>query len=648
MTNFQLLSIGNDPIFRLGLRIACQDYPDLQIFGEVSTLVEALLLLEGRSIANGGASPADLVIFDFDTPLVRSGEVGEVGEVDEISAIAFCRQLASSYPQLPLLLLGGPLTAESRAILEEAGVHGYCPKGRDIALTMAVIRLVASGASYWPEDVAVSWEIPLNLGGVQSRENSATDVEQIVDDPTVTTPIHQKILADICLSGLREIDATLAVVKAELQGTKATGNDDFGSILDGLLLSGHHRELLAARWVVSQLLPTQRRREREEIPGAQGKQRGGGRGNNLLINSELVVKNTDFLVNDSTKAGDWQGSLFDSVAAKLQFDVVNLSGVPLEIDVLRSTKKLELINCILGQLKQVLEELRFSQVQPTQLAEKMPAILRNLWADTIIDFFGRYYTLQVRENASLNEVETDLKVSNSLAETSEFLGKINGVEVVPVLLSDREDVGEEIIDKIPLAVDFFAHLLFENPLIVDNNSCLAGSPEAMQRAEYLLENLVIQVASGVVQPLLNNFGNVEEVKQKFYDGKLISTREIERFRNNLSWKYRWESYFVEPKAIFESRFWLFVLRDSGIQRVCIYAPRNMELARLSGWRLALTLVLEARDAIAPRLRAVVSLFGVGVVYVLTEVVGRGIGLVGRGVIQGIGNSLQDSKFGKNG
>jgi DNA-binding NarL/FixJ family response regulator len=645
MTNFQLLSIGNDPIFRLGLRIACQDYPDLQIFAEVSTPAEALVLLEGRSSANGGASPADLVIFDFDTPRVRSGEVSEVGEM---SAIAFCRQLASLYPELSLLLLGGPLTAESRAILQEAGVNGYCPKGRDIALTMAVIRLVASGASYWPEDVAVSWEIPLNLGGVQSTENSSTDVEKTVDYQTVTTPLYQKMLADICLSGLREIDATLAVVKAELQETKTTGNDDFGSILDGLLLSGHHRELLAARWVVSQLLPTPRRREREEIPGVQGKQRGGGRGNNLLINSELVVKNTDFLVEDSTKGGDWQGSLFDSVAAKLQFDVVNLSGVPLEIDVLRSTKKLELINCILGQLEEVLEELRFSQVQPTQLTEKMPAILRNLWADTIIDFFGRYYTLQVRENESLNEVETDLKVSNSLAETSESLGKINGIEVVPVLLSNREEVGAEIIDKIPLTVDFFAHLLFENPLIVDNNSCLAGSPEAMQRAEYLLENFVIQVASGVVQPLLNNFGNVEEVKQKFYDGKLISTREIERFRNNLSWKYRWESYFVEPKAIFESRFWLFVLRDSGIQRVCIYAPRNMELARLSGWQLALTLVLEARDAIAPRLRAVVSLFGVGVVYVLTEVVGRGIGLVGRGVIQGIGNSLQDSKFGKNG
>lgn len=645
MTNFQLLSIGNDPIFRLGLRIACQDYPDLQIFAEVSTPTEALLVLEERSISSGGGKPADLVIFDFDTPLVRSSEVGEVGEM---SAIALGHQLASLYPALPLLLLGAPLRTQSRARLQEAGINGYCPKGRDIALTMAVIRLVASGESYWQEDVAVNSEIPVNLGGVQSIENSLTDVEKTVDAPTLATPRHQKMLADICLSGLRQIDATLAVVKAELQETKATGKDDFGSILDSMLLSGHRRELLAARWVVSQLLPAERRNNREESQGIEPKQRGGEKEKSLLINSELVVKNTDFLVEDATRGDDWQGSLFESLAAKLQFDVVNLSGVPLEIDVLRSTKKLELINCILGQLQEVLQELRFSQVQPAQLPQKMPAILRNLWQDTVIDFFGRYYTLEVRENASLDEVKTDLKVSNNLAESTEFFRTINGVEVVPVLLSDREEVGKQIIDKIPLTVDFFAHLLFENPLIVDNNSCVAGSPEAMQRAEYLLENLVIQVANGVVQPLLNNFGNVEEVKQRFYDGKLISTREIERLRNNLSWKYSWESYFVEPKAIFESRFWLFVLRDSGIQRVCIYAPRNAELAQLSGWQLGLTLLLEARDAVAPRLRAVVALFGVGVVYVLTEVIGRGIGLVGRGVIQGIGNSLQDSKFGKNG
>ncbi len=657
MTNFQLLSISNDPIFRLGLRIACQDYPDLQVFAEVSTVTEALEVLEVRS-ASGEGKPADLVVFDFDTHNVRSGEM---------SGPAFCQQLKSLYPNLPVLLLGGLLGSEWRSTLQETNLNGYCPKGRDIALTIAAIRLVASGQTYWPENTAVISEIEFDSGVVQAVEKSAAGVDKNSDFPRVSTPIHQKLLADICLSGLRQIDANLAVVKAELQETIATGKEDFASVLDGFLLSGHRRELLAARWIVSQLLPEEGRRKKEEgrrtkeegrmpFDSGQGPRRTLSevegfrvkKGKSRLINSELVVKNTAALVESSVIPSDWQGSLFDSVAAKFQFDLVNLTGVPLEIDILRSTKKLELISSILRKLEELLEELRLGQVQPTQLAEKMPAILRDLWEVTIIDFFGRYYTLQVSENPVLDRFQTDLTLSKSRAESSASIFPRNGIEVVPMLLEDANLVAAEILNKIPMTVDFFAHLLFENPLIVDNISYLAGSPQAMQRAEYLLENLVIKVAIGVVQPLLNNFADVEEIKQSFYDSKLISTREIEQFRNNLSWKYRWESYFVEPKAIFESRFWLFVLRDSGIQRVFIYAPRNLELAELSGWQLALTLVLEARDAIAPRVRAVILLLGAGVVYILTQVIGRGIGLVGRGIIQGIGNSLQDTKFGKNG
>lgn len=627
MANFKLLSIGNDPIFRLGLRIACQDYPDLQIFAEVSTVTEALEVLKVRS-ANGEGKPADLVVFDFDGHNVRSGEM---------SGLAFCQQLKTLYPNLPVILLGGPLTPEWRSTLEETNINGYCPKGRDISLTMAAIDLVASGQTYWPENTAVISENEQDLAAVQTKENSPADIDHNLDFPIVSTPIHQKLLANICLSGLRQIDANLAIIKVELQDTIATGKKDFSSILDGVLLSGHRRELLAARWIVSQLLP-------QETPPPHPKGGKEGRSKIGLINSELVVKNTE----SSVIASDWQGSLFDSLRAKLQLDLVNLTGVPLEIDILRSTKKLELMSSILRKLEELLEELRLGQVQPTQLPEKIPTILRDLWEQTIIDFFGRYYTLQISRDQILDRIQADLKPSKSPAETSAFKFARNSIEVVPVLLEDTDSVRAEILDKIPMVVDLFTHFLFETPLIVDNISCLAGSPQAMQRAESLLHNLVIQVASGVVQPLLNNFANVEEIKQGFYDGKLISTREIERFRNNLSWKYRWESYFVEPKAIFESRFWLFVLTDYGIHRIFIYAPRNLELAQLSGWQLALTLLLEVRDAISPRMRAVILLLGAGIVYILTEVIGRGIGLVGRGIIQGIGNSLQDTKFRKNG
>ncbi len=649
MSNFQLLTIDGDPIFRLGLRVACEQYPDLQVVAEVSRGTEALRVLEARSLESVAAKkPADLVILAVEALNLRSGQT---------EALAFCRELKSLYPNLPLLLLGGPLTPELLAEVQATGANGYCPKGRDISLTIEAIRLVASGRTYWATDTEANSEIEINAAGVQTVENSAAIADKNAGNSTVDTPVHKKMLAYFCLSGLREIDATLAVVQADLQEIRAAEPTDLPSILDGVVLSGRRRELLAARWIVSQLLfegkgeKAEGRRQRGEgikqrIEGRR--QEEEIRGENLLNNSQLQLANSQVSAEDLAVATNWQNSLFDSVAAKLQFELVNLTGLPLEIDILRSPKKRELMSSILRKLKDLLEELRFSQVQQTQLSQKMPAILRNLWEATIIDFFGRYYTLQTGENLVFDGSQASLKLGESQGESAAYLLAGSGVEVVPMLLADADVVAAEILDKIPMTVDFFAHLLFEIPLTVDNISCVSGSPEAMQRAEALLENLAIQVASGVVQPLLNNLANIEEIKQIFYDGKLISTREIERFRNDLSWRYSWDRYFVEPKAIFESRLWLFVLGDSGIKKISIYAPRNLELAQLSGWQLALTLLLETRDAIAPRVRAVISLLGAGVVYVLTQVIGRGIGLIGRGIIQGIGNSLQDSKFGKNG
>jgi DNA-binding NarL/FixJ family response regulator len=634
MPKLQLLSIGDDPIFRLGLGIACDRYPDLQVAAEAAPGTEALQLLEARSTASATAKPGDLVIFDWDTQNLPSGEMG----------LGLCQQLKSLYPNLPLLLLGGPPTAALLAAAQQAGANGYCPKGRDISLTIEAIRLVASGQNYWPADATASSQIASEVATAARLENSTEVTGETAGNSTVLPPKIQNLLVDFGRSGLQQIDATLAAVKADLQATRATAADDLPSILDGIVLNGRRRELLAARWIVSQLLSFENEEGRRQKAEGRGK-KAEEREQRLLTNLELPqVANSIVLPASSALGANWQASLFDATTAKLQFDLVNLTGVPLEIDILRSTKKRESIEVILRKLQESIEELQFAQVQPAQLREKMPAILRDLWEASTVDFFGKYYTLPASGDRLVSNSETNLK----LLESSAFIVAENGVEVVPVLLGDADAVAAEILDRIPMTADLFAHLLFQTPLIADNTSHAAGSPQAMLRAAALLENLAIQVASGVVQPLLNNFADVEEIKQKFYDSKLISTREIEKFRNNLSWKYRWNSYFVEPKAMFESQYWLFVLSDRGIQRISIYAPRNQELSELAGWQLAFTLVLETRDAIAPRVRAVVSLLGSGVVYLLTQVVGRGIGLIGRGVIQGIGNSLQDTKLGKNG
>ena len=107
------------------------------------------------------------------------------------------------------------------------------------------------------------------------------------------------------------------------------------------------------------------------------------------------------------------------------------------------------------------------------------------------------------------------------------------------------------------------------------------------------------------------------------------------------------NYVSEAQAIFESRYELLVFTPRGIAKISIYAPRNQELAQLSGIPLLVTLALEFRDAIAPRLKSLLSFAGSGIVFVLTQVIGRGLGLIGRGILQGIGSVSLSERKNKN-
>ncbi|NJN85232.1 MAG: DUF3685 domain-containing protein [Leptolyngbyaceae cyanobacterium SL_7_1] len=309
--------------------------------------------------------------------------------------------------------------------------------------------------------------------------------------------------------------------------------------------------------------------------------------------------------------------IFDSVLTKLHTGVLNLTEQPLELDILKEDKRRELLYLTLRKFEAELSELRYAAVAVDQLLEKRSSVLLDLWQAVLIDFFGRYYTV------GINGFE---------------------VEVVTTLLQDAAVVQAQRLDKIPFVPELLAHLLFQTPLVVNGRPCAPGNPDALNRAEILLENLLIQIANGVMQPLLNHFADVEAIKQTYYDRRLLSTREIERFRNDLSWWFRLDRLVKEPKAMFESEYRLFTLQGRGIKPLSIYAPRTQELEQLTGIRRTVTIALEARDAVSPRLRSALSVVGSSVVYVLTEVLGRGIGLIGRGILKGIGGGWQDGKF----
>lgn len=509
-----------------------------------------------------------------------------------LSVIDFCQQVKMIAPNLPILLLTAPQDPHLPGLLA-MGVEGCCVRGSSIVDLVGSIRQVASGQTIWAPEILQQLS--------RSHDPNVTDTGSLGDAAanSLRHRLRWRSLHFVESTSLQQIDTALAQLNTDLANPQI-------SPLAQLILTGRRRELNAARWLVKRVLATaQPQIEPTVQPPNQNRQ-------SVLQSGELTTTNTGTITPKALQAG-----IFDRITAKLQFNLENLTPTPLEIDLLRLDQKRELYYLILRQFEGLLDELRFSQVTVERLPAEQSLIWQDLWASVTTDFFGRYYHIS----------DPDLQQ-----------------EIVPTLLQDRQIVQTEILAKIPQTIELLNYLLFQMPLTIDNVIYPADTQTAADRAGDLLENLIIHLANAVIQPLLNYFGNSDQIKSRFFDRRLLSARDLERFRNDLSWRYRIDRYFSEPQAIFESKYHLFIFTNYGIKRITIYAPRTQELERLTGLPLTVTLALETRDAIVPRLQSAATIIGSVVVYLLTEVIGRGIGLIGRGVIKGIGNIWQERNY----
>ncbi|QIR39635.1 DUF3685 domain-containing protein [Tolypothrix sp. PCC 7910] len=587
----RLLLIDQDPIFRLGLRVALAEIPNLQIVSEAETDTAALQVL--AELTQQDPNYVNLVVLELGNH--RFPQLQQQG-------LQFCRQLKALYPNLPLLLLSSVTEPELLLAAKAAGVNGYCPKGTAVSELVTAMQAVAQGGSFW-----------FTVGVTQ---NSALQTQNTILTQNSPLPFA-RLRNNWRLSGIDYIDATLKSVTAQLQVPGLP-------VMDQAILAGRRRELLAARWLLNRLLATSQERQPEQQQVIPDSMQLPPPLNSL--SSAIAPSNTSNLIQiqdslPSLSPRTLQSNLFASCITKLQLPLDNVTDIPLEIDILRADKKRELLYLILQKLAKQLDELRVAEIKINQLYDLKKSLIYDLWQSTVADFFGRFSRLQIGDR---------------------------NLEIVNILLQNPQPIQTAILQKIPLVLELFTYLLLQRDLQIDNTSYPADSQEAYSQALIILENFLIQVANAVVQPLLNYFADVEVIKQDFYDRRLISTREIERFRNNLSWKYRLNNYINEPTAIFESRYELFVFAPRGIAKTSIYAPRNQELTQLSGMPLVVTLLLEFRDAIAPRLKSLLAIFGSGIVFILTQVIGRGLGLIGRGILQGIGNvSLTEKNLRRN-
>lgn len=153
--------------------------------------------------------------------------------------------------------------------------------------------------------------------------------------------------------------------------------------------------------------------------------------------------------------------------------------------------------------------------------------------------------------------------------------------------------------------------------------------------EALLDNLIVEITNAVMFIIVNEFSFIYEVRKNFYRSNFLSLRNVERFRNNLSWQTRLKQFVKRPSDIYNSQQGIWVIRTTGIYYRVIYANRSTDLTHLRNLSLLTLIGIETKDFLVSRLDETIYLFGNSIRYTLTSVVGQIIGLVWRGIIEGL-------------
>ena len=293
--------------------------------------------------------------------------------------------------------------------------------------------------------------------------------------------------------------------------------------------------------------------------------------------------------------------IFSRLQYKINFNINNTSSFLLATDLLRDNSKKRLFKLVATNIENIFLKLLTENITLDSLQSK--ALFSSIIKQTTHDFLTSHYGYKV-------------KVHSTVVQES-FYTKL--------LLSD-----EKILFSVPIHIlSNTDSKLFRSIFVPIYNEAYDSFIEA------LLDNLIIEIANAVMFIIINEFSFIYEVRKNFYRSNFLSLRNVERFRNNLSWQSRVKNFIKRPSDIYNSQHGIWVIRTTGIYYRIIYANRSNEITQLKRFSLITLLSIETKDFILSRVDEVIYFFGSTIRYTLTSVIGQVIGLVWRGIIEGL-------------
>ncbi len=501
----------------------------------------------------------------------------------------------------------GALETELRLLRERwqpAPLLLLLPRGHGYPSSF-LLRLAAEGLLEDPQASGLNEAVRVLLAGGRVLELAAPQATSAPEPPA--GPVLG-LGGWLLLSGLQQIDAELRVCARLLDPAPA-------SPLSLLLLQGRRRELLCARrlllWLWGPLQMAWPQASLASPPLA-------------AVGSDSPPRESGAVaitLRQRTADGLWE-ALRQRLEQQASQAPDNRSGQLLALDGLAPERRRDLLLALLQQFDQLRDRLSHSLTVP----QAVPGGRDDLPAD--------------RLQQAWRALQPDLRreALRQLAGTYVQLPREGVLTPVAEQLLAVSDLGEAE-PELPDPEAMLTALVQATPLLVEGRLLPPDEPQALLYLELLLANWLIRNADRISAEVLAACSDWPELRRYLLRSDLLSTRNLERLRNQLNAQQRWSSWVVRPIQIYESRRPLYQLQAGAIACVDLSEPRDRELRQLGPLQQLVTLTLETRDALAPQLQALVRGLGDVLVVLLTQVVGRAIGLVGRGILQGMGRGV---------
>ena len=327
--------------------------------------------------------------------------------------------------------------------------------------------------------------------------------------------------------------------------------------------------------------------------------------NKYLINEY----NTDITIKN-TSANELWNVIYKRVKDRLQDDLTNSTDELAALYSLNKSKRSNLLNTLLQEFSNIIIKLDSKNNPENGLEEILLSITPELRANTLRNFIDSYDRL--KKNG------VDVFISDFLVHNAE-LG----------ILDDE-------LPSIALIID---PILNNKPILLDGEYLSIKDPRSIIQLETFILNWIFRTGEIVSEEIISSCSEWPELRKYFLNKELVSTRELERKRNHINTNNQLQNLFKKPVRLYESKRLYYTVKNKNIEKIITLEPRDDELKKLDWAQRQIAFTIELRDALAPQVQAIIQHLGDLLVLILTKVVGRSIGLIGRGIAQGMGRNL---------